>query len=327
MQPVINSGKKPLHYRLDRLYIPKRRFILSKQYKFCYASVSKVGSTTMKYWMADLEDIGRDIEELARKRPDVRNGIHALYYLVAPDLVLMSLKQVRDIFAKDEYYRFALVRNPYTRLFSTWSDKVLKGLHEEIRVKLRNWDGYHTPPTNIEEVRAGFEGFVSHLHDVPGMSHRDRHWIPQASLLRPDILRYNCIAKLEDPGKLQKELAQMLGPAYKDPLQMNTAKHVSILSYNPEFITPKAKKLIQSLYAEDFELFQYDPAVLPAGKSPCVPDFLEKQLVRHLKKRTSRLSRKLASMEAETRAWQDVRNRIFSSLFRTCRRFLKQLSK
>lgn len=296
-----NSGKvvQPNPHRTEAW---KNRFILSKKHRLCYAAVDKAACTTLKWWMAEIEGAKEGVLvflEQNKGRPAASKGIHGAYGVVAPQLVLRSFGQVRAAFSSGGYFCFAVVRNPYSRVFSVWSDKVLKGRHDHTRLNLAAGDIHRQSPTTTDEVRASFESFVSYLHDVPGLLLANRHWIPQYYLLRPDLLPYDCIAKLEQPDELKRSLAGILGEAYVDPLRAGDAKNTSLLRYHPDFLTPKAREIIRTIYAEDFSRFGYDPFVLPSGKGALVPGEVETILLRQLKARTRYAYRRLALLEEE----------------------------
>lgn len=277
--------------------------------------------------MADVEGIKDDVSAYLRRHkgtPRSAKGVHHAYRAVAPHLVPCSFPQVRAVFESGGYFCFAVVRNPFTRIFSAWSDKIVKGRHDNTRHSLADPNIYCRVIANLEDARASFEAFVACLHDTPGMFRSNRHWMPQFLLLRPDLLRYDCITQLENPHALQAALAGILGADFKDPLQGERPKNTSPLSYHPDFITPKAAEYIRALYADDFACFGYDAAVLPPGKQALDPRAVEKTLATVMRQRLQYSYRRLARLELEKRELLDSPARSFVFFLCACRVFFRK---
>jgi Sulfotransferase family. len=284
----------------DRTGAYRNRFLLSDRHNLCYAAVDKAACTTMKWWLAEMEGIRDDVVEYLSRDKDPK-GVHHAYGGVAPHLVPRSFGQIRAVFASGRYFCFSVVRNPYTRLFSAWSDKILEGRNDAIRHALGNSRLYAEAPLSLREAQESLEKFLVHLHETPGMLHANRHWMPQFFLLRPDLLSYNLITRLEAPDDLRIALAGKIGREYIDPFMRERAKNSSQISYHPEFLSATAARLIRELYADDFARFGYDPDSIPPGKGELDVAKIKKQLVRLARQRIGYAYRRLARLEREKR--------------------------
>ena len=288
----------------------RNRFLLSARHNLCYAAVDKAACTTMKWWLAEMEGIRDDVVEYLSRDKGSRS-VHHAYGIVAPHLVPRSFGQIKAVFASGRYFCFSVVRNPYTRLFSAWSDKILKGRNDSTRHALGNSRLYAEAPLSLREARESLENFLVYLHETPGMLHANRHWMPQFFLLRPDLLSYNLITRLEAPDDLRTALAEKIGRGYIDPFMRERAKNSSQISYHPDFLSDTAARLIRELYADDFDWFGYDPDSIPPGKGELDVAKTEQQLVILARQRIGYAYRRLARLEQEKRELRDSAYKAF----------------
>jgi hypothetical protein len=238
--------------------------LISEKHKLLYVATPKVACTSLKWWFVDLMGISRELFEnadSAETDPDLI--IHDSLFNIAPYLTGLEAQDLRRIFNTDTYFRFALVRNPYKRIFSAWQSKLL--LREPIQAgPYLQCDFFHRPINNATDIVLAFEGFLEHLYACEAPNFLDFHWTPQATLLRPDSLSYTLLSHIENVEKLSKALSEYLGPQIPNPFT-NRRVNESLIPYMPEFFSPRSAQLIQTLYREDFEAFEY-PIELPDAK-------------------------------------------------------------
>lgn len=250
---------------------------LSKKYKLLYVSTPKVACTSLKWWLASLEGFTQEIlstQESSESDPEL--VVHDIFPRVAPEVTGLSPEQLAEPLTSKEYFRFAVVRNPYKRIFSAWQSKLL--LREPLQIgAYRTSEFFHLPIDNASDIARAFEGFLEHLATYESPEFWDPHWTPQVKLLRPDAIDYSVIAQIEDLTVLRQELSKHLGAGIQDPFAIKRTNE-SLIPYRPEFITEKSERLIKSLYAADFQVFDYD-LTPPTAKE----DFTEEQLSLALK--------------------------------------------
>lgn len=235
----------------------------SERYKLLYVATPKVACTSLKWWFAALEghtQVLRDTADSAETDPDM--VIHDTFYKVAPNVTHLTPEALLEVLTSDSYFRFAVVRNPYKRIFSAWQQKLLLREPLQIAPYLQS-DFFHRPVENAADIAAAFQGFLEHLATNEAPSYWDVHWTPQAALLRPDLINYSKLVKIENAKELSQSLAEWLGAYVPNPFASRRTNE-SLIPYLPEFVTERSSELIRSLYAEDFETFGYDkqpPAV------------------------------------------------------------------
>jgi hypothetical protein len=230
---------------------------LSEKYKLLYISTPKVACTSLKWWFADLEGYAEILSKVTDSResgPDM--VVHDSFRHVAPGVAGLGPDQLAKPLVSDEYFRFAVVRNPYKRIFSAWQSKLL--LREPIQSKAyAKCDFFHLPLKTKGDIALAFEGFLEHLSLNEAPNYIDYHWTPQVNLLRPDLITYNNISQIEDTQALSQILGKYLGPNIPDPFTSHRVNE-SLIPYLPFFITKRSAELIRALYVEDFQTFGYD---------------------------------------------------------------------
>ncbi|MBV7496118.1 glycoside hydrolase family 99-like domain-containing protein [Pseudomonas sp. PDM24] len=271
----------------------------SEQYKLFYVSTPKVACTSLKWWFASLEGCSKalsSITDSAESNPD--QVVHELHK-VAPHLTGLSSEELSEALTSDSYFRFAVVRNPYKRIFSAWQSKLLLQEPQQIGPYLQR-DFFHQPLRNSDDIALAFEGFLEHLASQEAPSYWDQHWTPQAVLLRPDLINYSKLVKIEESAQLSKALSERLGEYVPDPFAERRANE-SLIPYLPEFVTERSASLIRILYAEDFDVFGYDTQ-LPQSKETFSEQELELALraIKLIRGRHQRLGERTRQISALT---------------------------
>lgn len=230
---------------------------LSEKYKLLYVSTPKVACTSLKWWFAALEGYSELLSKVTDSgESDPELIIHDSFHKVAPDIAGLTPETLAESLVSNAYFRFAVVRNPYKRIFSAWHSKLM--LREPIQVEpYTKYDFFRMPIKNKADISLAFEGFLEHLATSEAPNYLDMHWTPQVNVLRPDLIAYTNISQIENVTDLALELAKHLGAGIPDMFAYRRANE-SLIPYLPDFITKRSGELIRSLYAADFQTFGYD---------------------------------------------------------------------
>jgi hypothetical protein len=235
----------------------------SERYRLFYVSTPKVASTRLKWWFASLEGYSQELKKIittGESDPDL--DVHHSHQ-VAPLVAGLQFSEICSIIESDSYFKFAVVRNPYKRIFSAWQSKIL--LRDPLQIQpYISTDFYNHPIKTAADIAQAFESFLEHLAKNEAPSYWNYHWTPQAYLLRPDLISYSCLTKIEENEKLTERLREWLGTYITDPFDDNHYNE-SLIPYDSKFITQRSSELISSLYIRDFDLFGYDKQI-PSGK-------------------------------------------------------------
>jgi hypothetical protein len=199
----------------------------------------QVGAPPLQLFVGKLMETRRDM------------FVHARENVPLPSLVDLDNSTQREVLESDSFFRFTIVRNPYTRLVSAWKNKVVpcepgaERLYLDIKGRL--------PDIHAKELIA-FDEFVNYLQAKSDLSAADPHWRRQVDHLFLDALSFSHVGQLENMAATMARFQQHLGLA--EPLmggKKNVSAPVGLATYNQDL----ADK-VYSLYQEDFERLGYN---------------------------------------------------------------------
>jgi len=265
--------------------------IISHKLKLVYVPVFKVGTTSMMYNIAFMENMkeildDKNLNEKGRQNyllHDFSSGIwknHTVY--------TQSDDDVRAAFNDPSYLKFAFVRNPYSRIASAYMDKI-------VEAELWSWDYkvqlqalYGSNPHILERRKTEKPSFIQYVHDIENVlsqprtptsdlyedtayetnaTPRDVHWRPQTELLHPDLIHFDFIGKIEHPDRDRTRILSWMNQFTDRRLP----KHVHHLHkshplgkaeiYNIIRTHKGLKHRIMRIYKEDFKHFGYSTEV------------------------------------------------------------------
>lgn len=237
----------------------------SQHHRLLYVATPKVACTTFKWWFAEILGLREAIEQASVSlESDQELVIHDTFARVAPEYTGANEIGLVEALASPDYFRFCVVRNPYTRVFSAWQSKWL--LREPLQSNAYPDAVDERAIDSAADIRAAFEAFLRAVAAVDYPERHDVHVAPQWALLEPQRVSYRMVGQIEDLSALVQALAAHLEPDLRNSLSGGRA-NVSLLPYSAEWISDEAARLIRTIYARDFELFGYDMTV-PAGAKP-----------------------------------------------------------
>lgn len=157
----------------------------------------------------------------------------------------------------------ATVRAPHARVLSAFfylcrshkqGDR--RFLSERIRINALaglDWDAQADTPEGF----ARFLAYVEQIADGPGPDTLDPHWMPQALHIRPDIYRPDLVGRTEDMSRFAAELARRLDKPLPHSLQRLRTNKTARPETTAFFQPPEIRAVIDKVYRDDFELFEY----------------------------------------------------------------------
>lgn len=167
----------------------------------------------------------------------------------------------------DNYYKIVFVREPFERLLSAYSDKLIKTVNDTYRrlygreiVRL-----YRKNPT-IESLKRGhdvtFDEFVAYLVDPRTTESRpfDIHWRQYHELCHPCLVRYDFVGKYETLAEDAEFVLRQLG-ARKDLSfpkgPQRSVKTSDLVAGKLSSIPAVNVRSLWKLYSIDFDMFNY----------------------------------------------------------------------
>jgi hypothetical protein len=145
-------------------------------------------------------------------------------------------------------FRFAFVRNPYSRALSGWLDKMVANETERERL---------APLLGLDPgIVPSFVDFLAAIEAQTDVQ-RDPHWVTQSHLLNPHGIRYSFIGRFEH---FREEFARVcahlgIGSAAGDlPMTWHATNAGDKVLHH---VGPEEASLIRTIYEADFRNFGY----------------------------------------------------------------------
>jgi hypothetical protein len=229
--------------------------------RYLYFEVPKAACTQMKELLR-LQEGAPPIQLFAGKLMETRREmfVHARENVPLPSLVDLDDATQREVLESSDFFRFTIVRNPYTRLVSAWKNKVVpcEPGCERLYLEIKG----HLPDMHAKELIA-FDEFVGYLENKCDVSACDPHWRRQVDHLFLDALNFSHVGKVENMAASLARFQQHLGLA-EPPMagRKNVSAPVGLATYNQSL----ADK-VYALYQADFERLGYDRDSWREGQS------------------------------------------------------------
>lgn len=194
--------------------------IISDKLKVVYVPVFKVGTTSMMWNIAFLENM-QQVVKANISDAGVRDYLlHDFHSNLWHDHAAYSLPsaRVRATLNDPSYLKFGFVRNPYHRIVSAYLDKVVKWPFESAEYQVQMYGLYgenHEMRALRNRTKPSFKEFLSAIEKVIAMprtrtsdlnhpdsfednsSRRDLHWRPQVELLHPDLIHFDFLGRFD----------------------------------------------------------------------------------------------------------------------------------
>lgn len=180
-------------------------FVCQKE-KLLYTPITKCACTSIKQLMVELSDI-------EHKDLVLEQGVHRVTdaFITGAKLKDYDADTVQAIIEGDEYYKFAVVREPVRRIISAYTEmfflnRLNKGNLVHILGPLRDITRSSKPDLHVGIT---FRSFVEFL-TASEPSRLDPHWIPQHLILR-GVNRYNAVFSMDNMSDLVSRLSEITG--------------------------------------------------------------------------------------------------------------------
>lgn len=216
-------------------YEPKNRGIASIEKRFIFFYIPKVASTSIKKALA---------KALFDKNINAR--VHTFWF---DEVIDVKKGEYPD------YFKFTFVRNPWDRIVSCYSDKIL---HEDVtNYKYKNgvFRRYVRKYKHLFYRGMPFEEFVRVISRIPD-ERADRHFRSQRSFIidENDNILVDFIGKFEALSGDLAVLCEKTGLENMHFFHENKSKRGK--DYR-DLYTEETKRLIEERYKDDIELFHY----------------------------------------------------------------------
>ena len=262
--------------------------LVAPRAKVLYVPVTKVACSTLKLFLAQVEGswnedaTRRVISANISQEQTVHNYlVHGLQRFHA-----LSRRRQWEIIDSPNWLRVAALRDPLRRAYSSWENRVLlraPGTDPEVLARCSDVlvDGRL-------DVPATFARFASALRTDPELFMRDDHFRPQYNTLYVDQVDYDVIARLDQPGDLQR-LADTINGRVGTSVSLQRLN--SGIGIGPEQVYDSAvATVIEGVYERDYAWFAFERHDHPERVPTLVLDPLQQALLRDLRAATERIS-------------------------------------
>ena len=229
-----------------------RQFIYLEERRFIFVSVPKVACTNWKALCrylsghADYLDSG-----LAHNR--VKSGLS----------YLSNFHHWEEILCDPKIFKFAFVRNPFTRALSAYLNKI------EPFVRGEDWQSKHyravymaidnyRQQSGRKPVGVTFRLFLEWIANSGHPRVEDPHWLPQSLILEPSVVSYDFIGRFENLQTDARLVLRQIGcdiafPTQED-LEFPSTNAANLLD---GYYLDEELDLVRQIYRDDFISFGY----------------------------------------------------------------------
>ncbi len=241
---------------LNGIQPPGNSFVLPR-HKIVYISVTKAACTSMRWMMAGLS--GEDFESFYRTPIGHQTRLMTVHnrrrWQQTPQLQDLSEHELAEISRDRGWFIFAVVRDPWSRLWSAWQSKFLVR-HTPYVEQYLDEPWFPRIPETAQEVVDDFHRFVAarpwETHPVLS---RDRHFLPQVVSVKPGCINYSRIYDVREMSTLLQDLRTHI-EALGLPADMYTPRaNVTPLALTSEVLGEGVPEVVADAYRADFEAF------------------------------------------------------------------------
>lgn len=202
-----------------------------------------------------------------------------------PNLASLERRERATIFEDPSWIRFCVTRDPYSRLLSGWLNRVLLNSADALGEDLAASGDVMRQglPTDLGE---GFRGFVRHVLDPASPRLTDDHFVPQVSLIRPDVFPYTDVVKLKE---LNSFVARIAASSTTRQRFVSLETNVS-LRVDPRSVFDAATAtLVDDYFSEDFTQLGYQHVQFERVADPVPVSVREMELISIIREKSDRL--------------------------------------
>ncbi len=221
-----------------------------------YVSVAKNACTALKWMMAHLG--GEDAEHFELGLSPYTSRIDAIHdrkqWRKVARLGDLPERVLAELHPDNGWLVFGVVRDPRSRCFSAWQNKLLLRSPHYTRWRSEPW--YPRFPQEPEAIREDFARFVDVLVDNPDHPlHVDTHFRTQTRLLRRDTVTYSHIYDISEIGRLKADVtAHLQDLGWSGELFLPRSNETPLRATSAVFADGVREKL-EAVYASDFKRF------------------------------------------------------------------------
>ncbi|MBK9738797.1 MAG: sulfotransferase family 2 domain-containing protein [Actinobacteria bacterium] len=217
--------------------------------RYVYVEVPKAGCGTMKATLGGMEAARMGPAMVARVQENPHDRMKATPFVKPFQLPPAMLE---DVFTSADFRRFAVVRDPASRLLSGYIEKIGQGLKQSapIVAAIKDSTGVDIAPADIT-----LDQFLDVVTAQPSRD-QDPHWRRQADHLGIGIIEYDDVVHLESLDASWPRIGELTRtPDLQEQFfcRNSTGARTKIADY----YTPRLLERVAETYARDYAEFDY----------------------------------------------------------------------
>jgi hypothetical protein len=221
-------------------------FNISLKHSYLQAQVPFVATSAFDSCLTEWELRDSQVRwEKSRETQAINEAVHVKPYQLPPDMLA-------EVFFGGPFVRFAFVCDPFERILAAYLDQILLK-----QAPARPVFAQFGLDMNQPDSRVDFAQFLDFL-ETTGKNKRRWHpsWRPMAAILRPEVIAYDIIGRMErfeeDAGRVNAALGNALILKRAVAPKAGNARDQLADHY-----TEPLRDKVRALYARDFARFRY----------------------------------------------------------------------
>jgi hypothetical protein len=236
---------------------PANSFVVRDK-KLIYISVTKVACTSLRWMIADLarEDLAGFYPGIAAHQSRLMT-IHREreHWKHTPQVSTMPPDEIAQISPDNGWFIFAVVRDPWSRLWSAWQSKFLVR-HPSYLDRFGDEPWFPRVPEKQQDVIDDFQAFVAAR---PWLTNEelipDVHFRPQIRSVHLNNINYTRVYDLKDMSVLLADIHTHLKTVGQDQELYLPRSNETPLALIPAVLDNGVAAEIETLYRADFAAF------------------------------------------------------------------------
>lgn len=233
---------------------PSNSFVLP-EHKLVYITVTKVACTSLRWMVADLA--GEDRDRFYRASGSHQSRLMTIHtgreaWTHAKQIKNIAPDELAEISRDNGWFVFAVIRDPWTRLWSAWQSKFLVR-HTPYLREFGDEPWFPRIPTKPDEI---IEDWATFVQVAPWKTNpllkKDRHFMGQFSSVRPRGINYTKIYDISDLSSLFTDLHTHLRGLGKDQDLYTPRANENPIPITAEALDNGVAERIKKLYAREF---------------------------------------------------------------------------
>ncbi len=229
--------------------------LVAPRMRVLYTPTPKAACTTIKMMLATAEGTRNSdvVDRLAVMHVSRAQTIHHPQVNGLSTLADFSARDKRHMLTSPDWLRVTSVRDPISRAYSAWENRIFMRAHRRTTTLIELAHDVRTD--GRVDLAASFAHFAKVLGEKADVFMTDHHFLPQTNLARPDVIDYDTLVRVDQPGEIDA-LARVLTARSGKPIvpeRLNEGLGVRV----ERVCDIHTANRLMATYASDYEAFDF----------------------------------------------------------------------